>query len=165
MLLKSYIYTPKLQIQSIWTKEREMKARTLPLDVWKKNEKSKVFFVCLGENLGGKKEREMLKKNAQNAQNSFVLVLRVWEVLYIFLWSFSFQHALSVHGTHMLTSAVLASSLAFWSKLWLIIWRSFLALIDLILVSMEIYGCLVFRTLDILKIQWLDRKLWHRDVS
>ena len=37
-----------------------MKARTLPLDVWKKNEKSKVFFVCLGENLGGKKEREML---------------------------------------------------------------------------------------------------------
>ena len=46
----------------------------------------KDLFVCLGENLGGKRE-ESSKKRLQIAQKSFFFFLKVWELsgFYIFL--------------------------------------------------------------------------------
>ena len=38
-------------------------------------------------------------------------------------------------------------------------------LIEIILVSMEMYECIVSRTLDNLEIQRLDQKLWPQEVS
>ena len=51
----------------------------------------------------------------------------------------------------------------FW--LWQHIWMSSQTLIELMLVSLEILGCLVCRTLKKLKFRQLDQKLWSWEVS
>ena len=63
-------YTPyKPQNQGRWTKEEEMEARTLPLDVRRMRESR--IYVCVCVNLGEKRERELIQKMLQMPKISF----------------------------------------------------------------------------------------------
>ena len=55
------------------------------------------------------------------------------------------------------------STFLFW--LWLLIWMPYWTLLDLILVALERYGCLVSETLELLKIRLSDQMLWSQEAS
>jgi len=68
----------KPQNQGRWTKEEEMEARTLPLDVWRMRESRIYVCVCGRENLGEKRKRERI--DPENAPNAPLFFLEFWEV-------------------------------------------------------------------------------------
>ena len=121
---------------------------------------SQRFMGVLGE-----KYREKREKSAQKGclkSSNFVLVkfTQVWGCLGQFIGKNMFD----VHLVHARWRQQLCLFQLFGSNFDRL-WRPFQTLIEVILMALEIFGCLVSRILDISKIQWLDQKLCPWEVS
>ena len=115
----------------------------------------KGYFCVFWREFRRKGRENSSRKMLKTGQNSFFFFfLIIWEVwgFYIFFCdsSTSFVHLVYAIRTcyHLLTSAILAFS-TFWFWLRQLIWMPSRTLIDLILVALERYWCLVSRTLDL----------------
>ena len=158
--LKSYIHTPKPQIQVMESRRGRLSVRTLPCDCREKR-RIKGVWMCLGEKLE-RRERGSAQKTAKNL--FFLLQNEGSGCIYRLKLTLRLLVAtVCVPGRVWLTLVV--SSFSNFLALTLITYlKVFPKHIGLILVSLESSGCLVSRTLMKLKIQQPDQKLWPQEL-
>ena len=146
--------------------EREMRSRTLPLDWWERWE-IKGFCLCFQREFREReREREIIcqKKCSKNIQIIIILYIFLKSRGFggIYSWFVTFQLLATLESASRLVANVSNLVLSqFWFQL--LTGRLSQNLIEIILVSMEMYECIVSRTLDNLEIQRSDQKLWPQE--
>ena len=138
-------------------------------------ERIKDFDVCVWERIIVKIERELPRENVPKTPKSPSFFF--WNLererphyiyIYIYILWLEFTGARIVcasNAGHTLCAPVHWSSWLISFQIWTTIWKRSRNLIDLILVELERYGCLISRSSKFSKIGWRTKELWTIEAS
>ena len=146
-----------------------MEGMNTTLYFWRRKKNQEVLMCFLGEKYGEKRERKNAQKTPKQLLNPpphFLILVqyrvpwampyKAWRTFKGCGWAWRPN---KVHQDNVIVTSTNSSYCTFWFQLWMHIWRSPRTPTKVIVVSLESYGCLVFRTLKKLNFQRLDQNL------